>query len=524
MINTIFSKKKVSVIIPIIQLFFFILVALIVTNHTLAERGLKIPYLSSMSIHAICPFGGVESLYTYITTGAFVRMIHSSSLVLMLIVFILTLGFGAIFCGWICPLGTFQAFTSKIGNKLFKNKYNYIIPTKLDRKLRYLRYAVLLWILYITAVTSKLVFSDYCPYSALFNLWSGNIAIGGGIILFAIVLLSLISERPFCKYGCPYGALLGLGNRIRLFKLRRDSKLCSSCGICNSVCPMNIKISDKDIVKDHQCISCMKCTSQEACPIDNALAFTLNKKQPIPLNQLTIGIITFVLMFGGIALAINLYVWKTSSNRQPARFTKGEFIGEYNPADIRGSYTLGNTSEYFNIPLEDLAMAFDIPLEYAYNLRHGDLEEIYHELDDRGTEIGNGSVKLFVSFYTGLPYEMEEDTYLLEPAVDILMALGTLSEEQVLYIQNHKIYKSDYQELDFSLLLKPASEGEKKVVQGNTTFRDVIEWGVPQSEIETIIEGPLPNLSTRIQSYALDKGISFGKIKASLQQIIYTLD
>ena len=66
----------------IVQWFFFILIALIAVNHTLAESGAAIPFLSSASLHAVCPFGGVETLYTFLASGLLVQKIHQSALVM----------------------------------------------------------------------------------------------------------------------------------------------------------------------------------------------------------------------------------------------------------------------------------------------------------------------------------------------------------------------------------------------------------------------------------------------------------
>ena len=142
---------------------------------------------------------------------------------------------------------------------------------KLDKVLRYLRYIVLILVIVNTAITAKLIFQNVDPYYALFNFWTGEIAITAYIVLVATIVSSLFIERPFCKYACPYGALLGLFNFIRIFKIRRFSPSCINCKICDKVCPMNIKISDKETIKDHQCITCMKCTSEICCPVSHTL-------------------------------------------------------------------------------------------------------------------------------------------------------------------------------------------------------------------------------------------------------------
>ena len=271
------SKKRIWLR-PIIQLFFFALIALIAINHTLSEGGSGIPFLSSASLHALCPFGGVVTLYQFFAAGTLVQKVHESSLVLMVLVFLLAILFGPVFCGWVCPLGTIQEWVSKIGKKIFKKRFNHFIPAKIDNMLRYSRYFILAWVVYMTAVTGKLVFSEIDPYFALFNFWTSEVAISGLVVLGITLIASLFIERPWCKYACPYGALLGLTNLFRVFKIKRNPTTCINCGLCDKSCPMNINISGNSLVKDHQCISCLECTSEAACPIPNTVDLTTEGK------------------------------------------------------------------------------------------------------------------------------------------------------------------------------------------------------------------------------------------------------
>lgn len=92
-----------------------------------------------------------------------------------------------------------------------------------------------------------------------------------------VLLLSLVVERPFCKYACPYGALQGVFNLFRIFRIKRNPDTCIDCSRCDRACPMNIRVSSSGVVRDHQCISCMKCTSEAACPVANTVELTTGK-------------------------------------------------------------------------------------------------------------------------------------------------------------------------------------------------------------------------------------------------------
>lgn len=258
----------------IVQWFFFLLIALIAINHTLAESGSAIPILSSASLHAVCPFGGVETLYTLAASGLLVKKVHASALVLAGLSLLLAIFFGPVFCGWICPLGTVQEWVSKLGRKLFRRRYNHFVPTKLDNLLRYARYGILVWVLYVTATSGTLIFEAYDPYFALFNFWSSEVAPTALLILAATLMLSVFVERPWCKYACPYGAVLGLTNLFRVFSIKRAASTCKADGACSIMCPMNIPVDNKNMVRDHQCISCLECTSEAICPVAKTVVFT----------------------------------------------------------------------------------------------------------------------------------------------------------------------------------------------------------------------------------------------------------
>lgn len=274
LLSTKFFRRRIWIR-SIVQILFFILILLIAINHTLAESGIGIPLIANASLHAVCPFGGVVTIYQFITTGTFVQKIHESSFILMIIGFFLAVLLGPVFCGWICPFGTFQEWIAGIGRKIFKRKkFNHFIPQNIDRILRYLRYVVLVWVLYMTATTTKLIFADYDPYFALFNFWTGEVAIGGYIILGITILSSLFIERPWCKYACPYGAVLGITNLFRVFSIRRAEATCRMDGACDITCPMNINVSSKSIIRDHQCISCLECTSEAHCPVAGTVVFS----------------------------------------------------------------------------------------------------------------------------------------------------------------------------------------------------------------------------------------------------------
>jgi polyferredoxin len=433
------KKSRKIVMRRVIQVFFFLFIAMVSLNHSLVESGRQIPILSSVSLHALCPFGGVTTIYQFITTGTLVKKLHESALVLMIIGIILAVLFGPIFCGWVCPLGALQEWIAKVGKKIFKKKYNKFIPYKYDKYLRYLRYIVLVWVIYMTAATGKIAFEEYDPFYTLFNLWSSELAVSGLIILLLVVTASLFVERPWCKYACPYGAFLGVFNLFRIFGVERNTSTCISCTMCDKSCPMNINVSETRVVKNHQCISCMKCTSEEACPVKSTVSLKSNLFGK-SLRPLVAGVALVIILFGGVGLSKTFNLWITESTKVPAKFTSGEVSGQYNPADIRGSYTFGDINKSFDVPEKDLAEAFGIAeVKDIGNFKVKELETIYAVYKGTDKEIGTENVRYFIALYKGLPYDLNEDRYLPKPAGKVLENSGKLREEQKKYVQNHLV-------------------------------------------------------------------------------------
>ena len=270
------KHSRIRILRAVVQWTMFVFVAALAVVKYLKETGVVIP-LPEISLHAVCPFGGVVTVYEFLSSGSLVPKLHTAALVLMSLGLVVAFFFGSIFCGYFCPLGTMQEWIGKLGKKIFKKKYGKLIPPAADKVMRYLRYVVLAVVVYQTAAAAKLVFVEVDPYYALFNFFTGEVAWTAIAVLLGTMVLSLFVERPWCKYLCPYGALLGLFNLIRVFPVRRREETCINCKKCDAACPMQIKVSTGKAVRDHQCISCHECLSGAACPVKDTVIVSAGK-------------------------------------------------------------------------------------------------------------------------------------------------------------------------------------------------------------------------------------------------------
>ncbi|WP_143033177.1 hypothetical protein [Tindallia californiensis] len=138
--------------------------------------------------------------------------------------------------------------------------------------------------------------------------------------------------------------------------------------------------------------------------------------------------------------------------------------------------------------------------------------------------IGNRSVKWFVALYTGVPYELDEPTYLLPSAVDLLEEKGTLSEEQSVYIREHRIEPGSYDAPDWEKIgqqLELEKESDGFEIKGNTTFQEVLNEGVFLEDLEEIVDAPITNTSQTIQSFTVEHELGFGKVKNSIESLVH---
>lgn len=503
--------KRKSNFRTLLQVIFFVLIALISINHTLVERGIHIPLLSSASLHALCPYGGVETFVAMITTGTMVKKVHESAVVLLAIILFMSVLFGPVFCSYVCPLGSVQEWLGKIGRKIFKKRYNNFIPAKIDKVLRYGRYIVLGLTVYLSTMSLKLVFEAYDPYYALFNFWTGEIAITSLIVLGVVIISSLFIERSWCKYACPFGALLGLTNLFSVFKIRRNTTTCTSCNLCTKECPMNIDVANTKVITNHQCISCGVCTSENICPEADTLTLSTKPAAKKNYSTLKMAITIVVILIAGIGIGKLTNTFITESTKIPRKITTGEFTGEYDPADIRGSFTFSDISNSFDIPVDILAEAFDVAKAQKEDFQVKSLEEIY---DD----IGTSSVRQFVALYKGLPYADESDR-LPESALDILLENNKITKEQYdAFAYGNFEHSSDDE--NESLALPQEEEGTHSRINSSTTIAQAIELGLSLENLEAVLDTKITNHDNIIKDVAKDNGLRFALIKDELNELI----
>ena len=221
----------------------------------------------------ISVFSALGAIWKSILSSTFRFDEQAANILLLAVVFIVTAVWGRFFCGFICSFGALQDLLWLGGRHL---PFRPVFSQKVDRVLKYLKYAVLLFIVigvWTFGITGDTVWSPWTIFGMYASPWKGVPSQAmflsvGGLLLLLTIIGSLLIERFFCKYLCPLGALFTLASHFRVFKLKRDSASCSgSCRVCSRKCSMSIPLYQYDKVRSGECIDCMKCTT--ACARGN---------------------------------------------------------------------------------------------------------------------------------------------------------------------------------------------------------------------------------------------------------------
>lgn len=173
----------------------------------------------------------------------------------LLLMLFLSLIFGRIFCGHICPVGAIQELASLV--PLPKTGQNWKTTTLVIR-------AVVFVIILAAAFGWSVGIVDYFGLKEFFSL---DVTSALFYVFLGVLLLSMVVYRPFCRFICPYGLLLSLTAAVSAFKFRRTEK-CIECGRCEKVCPVGeAKVGDRK----SECYMCGRCV--EVCPVEGALVY-----------------------------------------------------------------------------------------------------------------------------------------------------------------------------------------------------------------------------------------------------------
>jgi len=254
------------------------------------------------------PISSMMSLYYFLLTGR-IHPAHPAGLFIFIAVITVSFFFGKSFCSWICPVGFISELAGDFGAGIFRRKLK--LPRFLDYPLRGLKYLLLAFFIYSIffvmseAALKAFLDSDYNLISdvKMYYFFAG-ISRFSLIVISSLFILSIFIRNFWCRFLCPYGALLGIVAFFSFNKIKRNAAACINCGLCAKVCLSFIKVDKVTTVVSDECSSCMNCI--DACPVADTLAFKpvgfsrkINKKAAAAAIIMIFVIITGIARLGG---------------------------------------------------------------------------------------------------------------------------------------------------------------------------------------------------------------------------------
>jgi polyferredoxin len=268
------------------------------------------------------PIAGFMNVRYFIATGH-MPAIHPAAMVLFLIFVAMSLLLKRAFCAWLCPVGTLSEYLWKAGRKLLGR--NLVLPRWLDLPLRSIKYLLMAFFVFIIGGMSGAALEDFMtqPYGILADVKMLHFFIrmsSTALTVIAILaLLSVLVKNFWCRYACPYGAVMSVASLLSPVTIRRDTQSCIDCGKCAKACPQDLPVDRLVQIRSVECTACLECVA--SCSTENALQFALPPRaatsrtqrwQGRTLQPFATAAIIAALFLGGVSLARITHHWQTN--------------------------------------------------------------------------------------------------------------------------------------------------------------------------------------------------------------------
>ncbi len=271
-------------------------------------------------VEGFLPISGLISLRDWFISGS-INTIHPASLIILLVIIAGAFLFKKSFCSWVCPVGFISEMIADLNDKVTGLRMK--LPVWLDYPFRSLKYIILLFFAYAVFWSMSdmdiRVFIE-SPYNKVADIkmlhFFTDMDAMGLWIMVGLFAGSIILRGFWCRYLCPYGALLGLTSLLGIGKIKRNEDICISCGECAKACPSFIKVDQIKTVVSDECSGCLDCI--DVCPEEGSLElFVAPMKKKISPKVWVWAVV--ILFWGGLTLFKLTGPWQNSITTEEYR-------------------------------------------------------------------------------------------------------------------------------------------------------------------------------------------------------------
>jgi polyferredoxin len=312
-----FLKQKQQAVRWTVQALFFFIV--LVVGYRFAsfvgvlETGMIPGFERPPGVEAFLPISALVSLKHLLLTGS-INEVHPSALIIFLMALFTTFLVKKGFCAWICPIGTVSELLNRLSLKVFTKSVKVVRPLDyLLRSLKYLLLGFFVWSVFVKMPGDAVAQFIQSPYHLFVDVrmlyFFTQISGTAMMILGGLIVLSFFIRHFWCRYLCPYGALLGLTGFLSVGSIKRDPGHCTQCGKCEKSCPGSVQIRKKNTVRSTECMACMSCVDH--CPEEKAIGFSFFGGKA-GAGAVTVALILCFVFAGGIFAAKTTGHWQNS--------------------------------------------------------------------------------------------------------------------------------------------------------------------------------------------------------------------
>ena len=267
-------------------------------------NGISSYYQRPPGVEGFLPISSLMNVLYFFKTGI-IHPVHPAGFFIFIAIIAVSITVGKSFCGWLCPIGLLSEKLGDFGQKIMKRKF--ILPFYLDYFLRSIKYFLLGFLVYFlfSMTTEGLKAFLDGGYNLVADIkmyyFFAHITLMSLIVILSFLILSVFIRNFWCRFLCPYGALLCIAGILSPLKIKRNTTSCIDCGKCAKVCPSNIKVDKIKMVISDECTSCLKCI--DSCPISNTLLLKpIAVKKTVPGKMVLIIVVGLFVFITGFAM------------------------------------------------------------------------------------------------------------------------------------------------------------------------------------------------------------------------------